>query len=139
MVDLVDSNDIVKFIKENYFGKVVEIGVGLHYNVAIKLSRYFKVIVTDIIDVDQIDEKVGGMYVKDDISNPCLSIYTGASLIYSIRPPIEIQADILNLAYKMGSNSLIRPLGSEVVNDIRLKLKNFGRAAFYMTREYKTS
>ena len=139
MTGLVDSNDIVKFIKENYCGKVVEIGVGLHYDVAIKLSRYFKVIVTDIIDVDQIDEKVGGMYVKDDISNPCLSIYTGASLIYSIRPPIEIQADILNLAYKMGSNSLIRPLGSEVVNDIRLKLKNFGRAAFYITREDKLS
>jgi len=139
MVDLVDSNDIVKFITENYFGKVVEIGVGLHYNVAIKLSRYFKVIVTDIIDVDQIDEKIGGLYVKDDISNPRLSIYAGASLIYSIRPPIEIQTDILNLADKVGSNSLIRPLGSEVVNDIRLKLKNFGRAAFYITREDKLS
>lgn len=139
MADLVDSNDIVKFIKENYFGKVVEIGVGLHYNVAIKLSRYFKVIVTDIIDVDQISEKMGAMYVKDDISNPRLSIYTGASLIYSIRPPIEIQTDILNLSYKVGSNSLIRPLGSEVVNDIRLKLKNFGRAAFYITREDKLS
>jgi hypothetical protein len=139
MADLVDSNDIVKFIKENYFGKVVEIGVGLHCNVAIKLSRYFKVIVTDIIDVDQIDEKIGAMYVKDDISNPRLSIYTGASLIYSIRPPIEIQTDILNLSYKVGSNSLIRPLGSEVVNDIRLKLKNFGRAAFYITREDKLS
>ena len=130
MAGLVDSNDIVKFIKENYFGKVVEIGVGWHYNVAIKLSRYFKVIVTDIIDVDQIDEKIRGIYVKDDISNPRLSIYTGASLIYSIRPPIEIQTDILNLAHEVGSNSLIRPLGSEVVNDIRLKLKNFGRQRF---------
>jgi len=139
MAGLVDSNDVVKFIKENYFGKVVEIGVGSHYDVAIKLSRCFKVIVTDIIDVDQIDEKIRGIYVKDDISNPRLSIYTGASLIYSIRPPIEIQIDILNLAYKVGSNSLIRPLGSEVVNDIRLTLKNFGRAAFYMTREDKTS
>ena len=139
MAGLMDSNDIVKFIKENYFGKVVEIGVGLHYNVAIKLSRCFKVIVTDIIDVDQIDEKIRGIYVKDDISNPRLSIYTGASLIYSIRPPIEIQTDILNLAYKVRSNSLIRPLGSEVVNDIRLKLKNFGRAAFYITREDKLS
>ena len=137
MAGSVDSNDIVKFIKENYFGKVVEIGVGLHYNVAIKLSRWFKVIVTDIIDVDQIEEKIRGIYVRDDISNPRLSIYAGASLIYSIRPPIEIQTDILNLAHEVGASSLIRPLGSEVVDDIRLTLKNFGRAAFYLTREDK--
>jgi uncharacterized protein len=137
MAGSVDSNDIVKFIKENYFGKVVEIGVGLNYNVAMKLSRWFKVIVTDIIDVDQIEEKIRGIYVRDDISNPRLSIYTGASLIYSIRPPIEIQTDILNLAHEVGASSLIRPLGSEVVDDIRLKLKNFGRAAFYLTREDK--
>ena len=134
MADLVDSNDLVKFIKENYFGKVVEIGIGLHYNVAIKLSKYFKVIVTDIIDIDQIDERMRGIYVKDDISNPHLPIYTGASLVYSIRPPIEIQTDILNLANKIRSDLLIKPLGSEVANDIRLKLKNFGRASFYIKK-----
>ncbi len=133
MVGVVDSDDIVKFIKENYFGKVVEIGVGLHYNVAIKLSEYVKVIVSDIIDINQIDQKIRSIYVKDDISDPRLSIYIGASLIYSIRPPIEIQMDILNLADKVGSDTLIRPLGSEVVKDLRLKLKNFGRAAFYVT------
>jgi uncharacterized UPF0146 family protein len=133
MVGVVDSDDIVKFIKENYFGKVVEIGVGLHYNVAIKLSEYVKVIVSDIIDINQIDQKIRSIYVKDDISNPRLSIYKGASLIYSIRPPIEIQTDILNLAHKVGSDTLIRPLGSEVVKDVRLKVKNFGRAAFYVT------
>ncbi len=128
-----DSDDIVKFIKENYFGKVVEIGVGLNYNVATKLSEYVKVIVSDIIDINQIDQKIRSIYVKDDISDPHLSIYMGASLIYSIRPPIEIQTDILNLADKVGSDTLIRPLGSEVVKDVRLKLKNFGRAAFYIT------
>jgi uncharacterized UPF0146 family protein len=133
MVDVVDSDDIVKFIKNNYFGKVVEIGVGLQYNVAIKLSEYVKVIVSDIIDINQIDKKISSMYVKDDISNPRLSIYKGASLIYSIRPPIEIQTDIINLAYKVGSDALIRPLGSEIVKDVRLKLKNFGKAAFYVT------
>ncbi len=133
MVGVVDSDDIVKFIKENYFGKVVEIGVGLHYNVAIKLSEYVRVIVSDIIDINQIDQKIRSIYVKDDISDPRLSIYIGASLIYSIRPPIEIQTDILNLADKVGSDTLIRPLGSEVVKDLRLKLKNFGRAAFYVT------
>jgi uncharacterized UPF0146 family protein len=133
MVGVVDSDDIVKFIKENYFGKVVEIGVGLHYNVAIKLSEYVKVIVSDIIDINQIDQKIRSIYVKDDISDPRLSVYMGASLIYSIRPPIEIQMDILNLADKVGSDTLIRPLGSEVVKDLRLKLKNFGRAAFYVT------
>jgi hypothetical protein len=134
MVGVVDSDDIVKFIKENYFGKVVEIGVGVHYNVATKLSEYVKVIVSDIIDINRIDQKIRSIYVQDDISNPRLSIYKGASLIYSIRPPIEIQMSILNLANKVGSETLIRPLGTEVVKDVRLKLKNFGRAAFYVTR-----
>ncbi len=133
MAGVVDSDDIVNFIKENYFGKVVEIGVGLHYNVAIKLSEYVKVIVSDIIDINHIDQKIRSIYVNDDVSNPRLSIYKGASLIYSIRPPIEIQTYILNLAEKVGSATLIRPLGSEVVKDTRLKLKNFGKAAFYLT------
>ena len=65
---------------------IVEVGVGGFPLVALTLQEHLNmdIIMTDIKPYhDQI--------VVDDITNPNLNIYRDASLIYSIRPPEELQ------------------------------------------------
>ena len=113
-----------EYIARNYRGKVVEVGVGRNYEVAKFLKeRGFEVVTTDI--APKRDETV-----KDDVNDPNLEIYRGASLIYSIRPPYEIQRSIVDLARKIGCDAIILPLKGEVIDGG--KLVNFRGVSFYV-------
>jgi len=102
---------IADYILENYSGKVIEVGIGRMYELAKKLSREgLEVIATDIISQTPILEF---KYVKDDIFTPDMTIYSGASLIYSIRPPIELFNYILKVSKTVKADCLIRPLNNE--------------------------
>ena len=60
--------------------------------------------------------------------------YQDADLIYSIRPPEELQPDIMNLADKYETDVIIKPLFTEEINykyKARLKLVNYKRLSFY--------
>ena len=71
--------------------------------------------------------------IKDDITNPNLGLYKDLDIIYSIRPPSELQPYIINLAIKTNTKLIIKPLFNEDINSrrIKLKLKNYKKASFY--------
>ena len=143
------SKDLADFILKNYSGKVVEVGVGHVPDVALHLvqtqqssskvtslsarsSKPLEVVITDLDAGDLRGVRVLG----DDIFNPIMKIYREASLLYSIRPPLEIQIAMGDVAMKVGADIIIRPLGAEVaeLKGFGRKIVNHGDAAFYLFR-----
>ena len=121
-----------EFIRNNYATRLVEVGSGRYSEVAVVLRSTFKVTATDILEIDAVDCRLKPIYVKDDVTRPDLRLYRGASLIYSIRPPMEIQRNIIELAEVIGADTLIKPLGSEIIADTRLSLINFRGMPLYI-------
>ena len=111
--------------------KIAEIGVGNFDRISNTLAQKDNVtlIKTDIIPKDS-------SVIKDDITNPNLELYKDVDIIYSIRPPSELQPHIINLAEKIGSQLIIKPLTNEDLNTgrVKMKLKNYKKASFYILR-----
>ncbi|MEE0902097.1 MAG: UPF0146 family protein [Methanobrevibacter sp.] len=111
--------------------KIAEIAVGKYDKIANRLEKEenITIIKTDIMPKDS-------TVIMDDITNPNLELYEGTDLIYSIRPPSELQPYIVDLALRIGSQLIIKPLTNEDLNTgkVKMKLKNFGRASFYTLR-----
>lgn len=126
-----DNVDIAEYILKNYRNKVVEVGVGSLPEVALLLKDKMDVIVTDINE----HNFSGLKFARDDVFSPDISIYSGASLIYSIRPPIDIQSAIAEIARFVGADLIIRPFSNEKA-DLRKYYKdqtlvNYKKARFY--------
>ena len=90
---------------------------------------------TDIklVDIYPANEDV----IKEDITNPTDEIYENSDLIYSIRPPEELQKDILKLGLKYNTDIIIKPLFTEEINyniQSKFKLVNYKRTAFYINK-----
>lgn len=115
--------------KTNKKTKVVEIGVGRFHNISNRINENenIELIMTDI---NPSNENV----VKDDIFNPDMSLYENTDILFSIRPPFEIQEAIMDLRDKLNCTLIIKPLFNEDLNRKlkKMKLKNHGRAAFYI-------
>lgn len=133
---ILDYESIAEYILLNYRNKVVEVGVGSLPHVALLLKDKMDVIATDI----NLQDFPGIEFYKDDIFAPDLNIYKGASLIYSIRPPIDIQLAIAKIASLVGADIIIRPFSNEKADLGRYykdqKLVNYKKARFYL---YKLS
>jgi len=130
-----EYKDIAEFIHMNYKNKVVEIGVGNLPEVALSLKDELEVIVTDIME----HKYAGIRFCMDDIFTPDPTIYENASLIYSIRPPVDLQDAIAAIAKNVGADLLIRPFGTEKA-DLRRYFKqydliNYKKARFYLYRK----
>lgn len=131
-IPLTPYKDLADYIINHYTGKVVEIGIGRNPEVATFLNKYLEVIVTDIryYFYDFL------RFIQDDVFNPDLSIYKNASLIYSIRPPIDIQNAIAKLAKQVGSDLIIRTYATEIADLSnyfkKMKLVNYRSARFYL-------
>ena len=111
--------------------KMAEVGIGKFGKVAEALSKNDNItlIKTDINpDNDDI--------IRDDITNPNLDLYRDIDMIYSIRPPSELQPHLVNLALEIGSQLIIKPLTNEDLNTgrVKMKLKNYKKASFYILR-----
>jgi len=118
---------IAEYIAGNYTGKVVEVGIGRNWKVAeILAERGFEVVAVDVLDMRS---KGGVRYFRDDVTNPRLEIYRNASLIYSIRPPVERYSCIVGVAKLVGADCLIRPFGNEFPNG---RLVNYCGERFYV-------
>ncbi len=108
--------------------RICEIAVGKFTQVFDYLNEQenVEIIKTDISPNDS-------SVIKDDITNPNLKIYENLDIIYSIRPPSELQPYIINLALKTDTKLIIKPLFNEDINgkNIKLKLKNYKKASFY--------
>ena len=111
--------------------KIAEIGVGKFDRIANSLSERENItlIKTDISPKD-------ATVIKDDITRPNIDLYKDVDIIYSIRPPSELQPHLVDLADKIGSQLIIKPLTNEDLNTgrVKMKLKNFKKASFYTLR-----
>ncbi len=127
--------DLAEYIRKNYSGRVVEVGAGHVPDVALSLmqgSPALQVVVTD-----KEERSLWGLSVeKDDLFFPQLDLYRGASLLYSIRPPLELQLAMGALARQIGADLLIRPLADEIADlpGFCRSLVNVGDARFYLFR-----
>lgn len=123
------ADDLAEFIAGNYSGRVVEVGVGYFADVALGLRARG----LDVLLTDKEERFLCGLRVeKDDIFSPRLGLYRGASLLYSIRPPLELQLAMGLLAAKIGADVLVRPLMDEVAQlpGFARRLVNRGEARF---------
>lgn len=111
--------------------KIAEIAVGRFDRIANYLASKDNI---DLIktDIDPKDETV----IKDDITNPNMELYKDRDIIYSIRPPSELQPYLVRLAVEIDSQLIIKPLTNEDLNTcrVKMKLKNYNRASFYTLR-----
>jgi uncharacterized UPF0146 family protein len=126
---------IAEYITEKYPSakKIVEVGVGKVPDVSIELQRLLpkcEVIGTDVAEPPKLSGRV--KFVRDDITESNSSIYKGAALIYSVRPPPELQPYLLQVARKAGAGLLIKPLASESISLRSGKLINYQGVAFYV-------
>ena len=109
--------------------KIAEIGVGKFSQIADMLSQKDNITLIKT-DIQPADESI----VKDDITNPNYELYKDTDIIYSIRPPSELQPYIVDLALKIDAQLIIKPLTNEDLNPgrVKMKLKNFKKASFYI-------
>ena len=111
--------------------RIAEIGVGKFDMIANMLSERENIILikTDILPKDS-------TVIKDDITNPNIDLYRNTDIIYSIRPPSELQPYLVSLALEVDSQLIIKPLTNEDLNTgrVKMKLKNFRKASFYTLR-----
>jgi uncharacterized protein len=125
------ADDLAQFFAANYSGRVVEVGAGFAAAVALGLQARG----LDVLLTDKEERLLGGLRVeKDDIFSPRLELYRGASLLYSIRPPLEMQLAMGVLAAKLGADVLVRPLMDEVavLPGFAKRLVNSGEARFWL-------
>ena len=111
--------------------KIAEIGVGKFDKVAQRLSEKENITIIKT-DIDPNDSSI----VKDDITRPNLDLFRDVDIIYSIRPPSELQPYLVNLAQAIDSQLIIKPLTNEDLNTpkVKMKLKNFRKASFYILK-----
>lgn len=111
--------------------KIAEIGVGKFDQVARSLSEKENITMIKT-DINPNDASI----IKDDITNPNLDLYNDVDIIYSIRPPSELQPYLVKLAQRTDSQLIIKPLTNEDLNTpkVKMKLKNYRKASFYILR-----
>ena len=107
---------------------IAEVGVGKFTQVYDYLKSKDDVNIIKI-DINPADENV----IKDDITDPNLQLYENIDIIYSIRPPSEIQPYLIKLIENNNAKLIIKPLFNEDLNTgpKTMKLKNYKRASFY--------
>lgn len=134
LMSIIGYEDIAGYIRARYPAgcKIVEVGIGGHPEVAELLQGDFDVVCTDVGE----SGPEGVRYVRDDIFRPSMALYEGASLIYSIRPPIDMQDCIAEVAKSVGADLLIRPFSSERADLKRyfrnFRVVNYRSAVFFM-------
>ena len=127
-------NDFANFILNEVDDKeykIVEVGVGKFLEISEILSSKENVTLIRT-DINPKDSTV----IKDDITNPNMKIYENTNLIYSIRPPSELQPYLVKLANNINAQLIIKPLTNEYLNTgkAKMKLKKKKKASFYCLR-----
>jgi len=131
---IIGYDGLAEYIFSHYpsGARIVEVGVGRHPDVALLLQERFDLICTDVTDPGI----PGIRYVRDDIFRPDFSLYQGAALVYSIRPPPDMQGSIAEVAAKAGADLIIRPFSSEHADLGRFyrhsRCVNYKQASFYL-------
>ncbi len=129
-----DYRELAEYIIGNYRNKVVEIGIGSLPHVALLLKDKLDIVVTDINNL----EYSGLRFCRDNVFEPEMRIYRNASLIYSIRPPIDMYDAIASISKEVGADLIIRPFSNEHA-DLKKYFKeysiiNYKKARFLLYR-----
>jgi len=112
-------DDLVEYVRENYSlaSKIVELGVGSRIDVAERIKKHLpltEILVTDKDEAWVRKHSTGQVRaVADDVMFPQTPIYQNASLFYSIHPPFEILAPMVDLAGSIGADLLVVPRSDE--------------------------
>jgi uncharacterized UPF0146 family protein len=100
----------------DYIGRnyrcAVEIGVGENL-VAARIIRDAGVSIR-CTDIRPVPSENGIPIAKDDIFSPKEGLYSGADLLYAIRPGVEMVPPLIALAEKTGADLLVYHLGNEI-------------------------
>lgn len=109
--------------------RIAEVGVGRYFDVYNFLNKEenIEIIKTDINPTDD-------NTIRDDITKPNLEIYKNIDIIYSIRPPYEIQPYLYKLSKNINATLIIKPLFNEDLNikASDIELKNYKKSSFYI-------
>ncbi|SRR6266705_5175815 len=140
-------DDLVEYVRENYSraSKIVELGVGSRIDVAEKIKKRLplaEVLVTDKDEAWVRRHKMGQVRaVADDVMFPQTPIYQDASLLYSIHPPFEILAPMVDLAGRIGADLLVvaRSDEQEMFHDGWRKLVKNGRPLGWLRTSRKNA
>jgi uncharacterized UPF0146 family protein len=131
---IIGYDGLAEFIRSNYpaGARIVEVGIGRHPDVALLLKDTFDLVCTDVTDPGI----PGIRFIRDDIYRPDISLYRDAAIVYSIRPPPDMQVPIAEVASAAGADLIIRPFSSEHVDLGRhyrhSRCVNFKQAYFYL-------
>ncbi|MBP1911612.1 UPF0146 family protein [Thermococcus stetteri] len=113
-------------------GKVVELGIGFQFKVALKLKELgFQVLAVDWNErAVEAAREAGIEAFRDDLFNPRFDLYRGVRALYSVRPTPEIVRPILELGEKLGVPVFILPLAGDVMPKT-MRLVNYRGLAIY--------
>lgn len=125
-----DLGDYILKLNEKRPLRIAEIGVG-KFDETYSYLNSFEDIEIIKVDINPADETV----IYDDITKPNLDLYNNIDIIYSIRPPSELQPYLINLKEQTNSTLIIKPLFNEDLNirKSKMKLKNYKKASFYIS------
>jgi len=110
---------LVDWIRQNYSDarKIIEIGVGHRIEVAERISQALPLAEVLVTDKDEawVRSRIPGRIkaIADDVMFPSLTLYRGASLVYSLHPPGELLPALESLASRVGADLLIVPISDE--------------------------
>lgn len=108
---------------------IAEVGIGKFTKIYDFLNSKDNVNIIKI-DIAPSDDDI----IQDDITKPDSEIYKNLDIIYSIRPPSEIQPYLINLTKFNNAKLIIKPLFNEDLNTgkTKMSLKNYKKASFYI-------
>ena len=109
--------------------KIVEIGAGKFQTISKNLSENenIEILMTDICPANE-------NIIKDDVFHPNMEIYKDTDILFSIRPPAELQEAIMKIRDEINATLIIKPLFNEDLSMglQKMRLKNYNRASFYI-------
>ncbi|WP_371823772.1 UPF0146 family protein [Methanonatronarchaeum sp. AMET6-2] len=123
---------MTQYITKNYSQskKIIEIGTGKHLEFVKTLQKNLDA------EIIAIDIKKHPETTQDNVFNPNLQIYRNADLIYTIRPPLELQKPIAKITNKVQADLIIKPFEKEIQDLSKhlqtFKLKNLGPIPIYI-------
>ncbi len=125
-----DLGEFILNLKQKKTINIAEIGIGKFDKTYNYLNSFDDVEIIKI-DIAPYDNSV----IYDDITNPNLNLYKNMDVIYSIRPPSEIQPYLIDLKERVNCTLIIKPLYNEDLNigKSNMKLKNYKKASFYIS------
>jgi uncharacterized UPF0146 family protein len=98
-----------------HYQNVVEVGIGRNTDVAAICARAgLRVRATDIREPPVVP---GVEFRRDDVYAPDLPWYTGADLVYAVRPGVEMVPPLIDLARAIGCDLIVYHLGNEIYED----------------------